>query len=367
MAPRINFETEDVYCALVADLARTIVPTSIMAATLLTVGAFGYWSTGITSVFIVTSVGGFGSAYKIVLQLRQMSRLTKGDLSMPEARRWEVSHLVATAVVATSVGALTTIFFRQPDLNLQLLGTALLFGYCSGIVARVAIRPYIAIPALIMAAGPAIIATALWQDAPHRYLSCMFAIFLFGGCETALYVYKTASRHITTRLDMSVLAYHDPVTGLANRLGLQRAYRLAVAKSSMIAVHCLDLDGFKGVNDAFGHSAGDDLLVQVARRIRTVMPEGSVVARVGGDEFVALQFDTSDDINAYAIGRSIVQELAKPFPVENENIQITASLGFAVAPAHRSNLGELLKLADAASYHVKKSGGGGAMSSLNLH
>ncbi|MGN3967375.1 hypothetical protein ACS0ZG_35960, partial [Burkholderia gladioli] len=174
MAPRINFETEDVYCALVADLARTIVPTSIMAATLLTVGAFGYWSTGMPSVFIVTSVGGFGSAYKIVLQLRQMSRLAQGDLSMPEARRWEASHLVATAVVATSVGALTTIFFRQPDLNLQLLGTALLFGYCSGIVARVAIRPYIAIPALIMAAGPAIIATALWQDAPHRYLSCMF-------------------------------------------------------------------------------------------------------------------------------------------------------------------------------------------------
>ncbi|WP_173941372.1 diguanylate cyclase domain-containing protein [Burkholderia glumae] len=120
------------------------------------------------------------------------------------------------------------------------------------------------------------------------------------------------------------------------------------------------------MNDSFGHSAGDDLLVQVARRIRAVMPEGSVVARMGGDEFVALQFDTSDDIDAYAIGRSIVQELAKPFPVGNENIQITASLGFAVAPAHRSNLGELLKLADAASYHIKKSGGGGAISSLNL-
>ncbi|SDR38379.1 diguanylate cyclase (GGDEF) domain-containing protein [Pseudomonas grimontii] len=357
-------ESEDVYLALIEDLARTLLPTSIMGVTLVIVDLFAWSATGNTVFLAAAIAGGSGSAAKILLMFVQKQNCAKPKNQVKYAVRLEAMHGMATFAVAASVGSVLAAAFSLHEPNLQILSTGLLFGYCSGVVSRTAIRPKIAIIALVLAAAPAAFAASLINSPAHNILAAMFGVFLLGAIETVRHTYLSTVRHITSRIEMAKLARNDPLTGLANRLSLREAYREASLTTRCIAIHCLDLDGFKSVNDQFGHAAGDAILVNVAQRLSEVAPPNATVARFGGDEFVILQTEIFESIEAELLAKEIVNSLAKPFTVQSRIIEIGASLGLSVGSAS-TQLDELLQLADEASYFIKRNGGGVAIASTS--
>jgi diguanylate cyclase len=158
------------------------------------------------------------------------------------------------------------------------------------------------------------------------------------------------------------LAFHDPLTGLANRALFQNRMEHALAKQSRVptgvAVLYIDLDGFKPINDEFGHAAGDELLVAVGKRLASCVRGGDTVARIGGDEFAVLlaELDALSDASAQAV--RIVEAIAAPVTLHGKQVRVTASVGVAVQDLESRTVGDLLRDADVAMYAAKLQGKG---------
>jgi diguanylate cyclase (GGDEF)-like protein/PAS domain S-box-containing protein len=152
------------------------------------------------------------------------------------------------------------------------------------------------------------------------------------------------------------LAYHDPLTGLANRRLLrERAEQvLALARRGGwgVALGYLDLDRFKEVNDSLGHDVGDELLKEVAKRLRGSLREEDVLARLGGDEFAILLSEAHEESVA-TVARRLLEKLRQPFRVAGHSLHVSASLGLAFFPQDAQDLPELMRAADVAMYRAK--------------
>ena len=160
------------------------------------------------------------------------------------------------------------------------------------------------------------------------------------------------------------LAYHDALTGLSNRSVLEhhlsRNIELAESTGEFLAVICVDLDGFKAVNDTHGHAAGDQLLIQVAGRLQSVLRREELIARVGGDEFIIVQKGGSQPRDAGIAADRIIKALEEPFVIFGATVTIGASVGIAIFPKDATSATELTKKADAALYRAKGRGRGAA-------
>jgi diguanylate cyclase (GGDEF)-like protein/PAS domain S-box-containing protein len=156
-------------------------------------------------------------------------------------------------------------------------------------------------------------------------------------------------------------AYHDGLTGLASRTlfteRLQGALE-AGGRDDAVAILFLDLDGFKEVNDSLGHAAGDQLLVQVADRLRAAVRAGDTVARLGGDEFAVLVESAAAVADAEALARRVVAAVGRPVPVCGRELHVGASVGLASA-ADAGDIEQLMRNADLAMYKAKAAGGSG--------
>ncbi len=155
------------------------------------------------------------------------------------------------------------------------------------------------------------------------------------------------------------LAYSDPLTGLANRRSLNASISKAIERASashMLAVYMLDLDGFKQVNDQFGHDVGDELLIAVAARLKSSLRTSDVVARLGGDEFLVLSTDLKHEQQARDLGEKLLAAFTQPFTLSMQTCQIGITIGYALAPQDGQDTAKLLKRADAAMYAGKNSG-----------
>lgn len=161
---------------------------------------------------------------------------------------------------------------------------------------------------------------------------------------------------------LNSLAFHDPLTGLANRtlLNAQLSERLTGARrsGSLVAVHFLDLDKFKQVNDTGGHAAGDDVLRVVARRLERMTRETDTIARLGGDEFVLIQSGIFDPAEAACLANRIVDAMRAPIQSDGASYEIGTSVGVALFPTDGDSATMLLESADKALYEVKKAGRG---------
>ncbi|KVD18393.1 histidine kinase [Burkholderia ubonensis] len=156
------------------------------------------------------------------------------------------------------------------------------------------------------------------------------------------------------------LAHHDSLTGLPNRATFLTEFDACLRRSDkVIALLFIDLDGFKLINDARGHSAGDEVLRQVAERLRGQCPEpGMMLGRIGGDEFAVLMRDTDAD-GAMGAAARLVDTLVAPYaPSPDRQFRIGASIGCVLAPHHGNDAGVLLSRADMALYAAKKAGKG---------
>jgi diguanylate cyclase (GGDEF)-like protein len=166
-------------------------------------------------------------------------------------------------------------------------------------------------------------------------------------------------RRVEQRL--AYLAYHDALTDLPNRTllhdRLEQAARIANRESTPLALLLLDLNGFKQVNDTYGHHAGDRVLQQVASRVRAMLRGADTVARLGGDEFALLLPLTEVD-GAVLTAQKVLQEIERPCVVDHRPLSVHASLGIACLPEHGITAETLLQRADVAMYLAKGDGVG---------
>lgn len=153
------------------------------------------------------------------------------------------------------------------------------------------------------------------------------------------------------------LANHDPLTGLPSlnlaQENLQIAIKMADRHKWQFAVFFIDLDGFKSVNDSFGHQCGDKLLQQVAKRLTGCLRQSDTVARIGGDEFLVILNEIKLITDCADIASKIISELSRPFIAEEGIAQIGASLGIAIYPKDAQDANALIKAADKTMYEVK--------------
>ena len=162
--------------------------------------------------------------------------------------------------------------------------------------------------------------------------------------------------------ELTQLALHDTLTGLPNRVLLAERIEQAISKvdekGGCFALMFIDLDGFKPVNDAFGHHTGDVLLKAVASRLRGYLHHQDTLARIGGDEFVLLaELESASD--AMEIAEKQVSLMYRPYKVVGHDLQLSASVGVVLYPGNGADQQELLRNADAAMYHVKSAGKNG--------
>jgi diguanylate cyclase (GGDEF)-like protein len=165
-----------------------------------------------------------------------------------------------------------------------------------------------------------------------------------------------------SEVKIEYMAHHDSLTDLANRVllneRLEQALGRRIHREEMVAVHHLDLDQFKAVNDTFGHPAGDKLLKIVADRLRGLARETDTVARMGGDEFVFVQAPISDPADATSLAQRIIRLMSEPYDIDGHQAVIGASIGIAVGPGDGLRPDRLLRNADLALYRAKGDGRG---------
>ena len=173
---------------------------------------------------------------------------------------------------------------------------------------------------------------------------------------------RDVSERKTLEEELKHQAFHDALSGLANRAlfrdRLEQALARAARSDTSLAVLFLDLDDFKLINDSLGHAAGDTLLVEVSRRLAGSLRGGDTAARFGGDEFAILVEQTSGPEESCEVAERIIAELNEPMTIDDREIKVRASIGIALSPAGAEDPAELMQAADVAMYAAKSKGKG---------
>lgn len=211
-------------------------------------------------------------------------------------------------------------------------------------------------------------------DTVHVFQATEFEHDEHGEPVRALGIFQDVSEARASEARMRELAFHDPVTGLPNRVffmeRLSEVVALARRSQRCMALMFVDLDQFKRVNDTLGHQAGDELLVQVSKRLtdslrrcdalsRLLPDDERTLARLGGDEFVILLSEIRRPDDAAIVAHRLLQELKKPFSVGDKEVQVSGSIGISTYPQDGTSEEELLRHADLAMYRVKEEGRNG--------
>ncbi|MGN6424603.1 MAG: diguanylate cyclase domain-containing protein [Asticcacaulis sp.] len=363
-------EPDTVYVELVDILYTTLAPVIMVGALMLGIGAlisFESKDAALGALSVLTAAATLIRAAAILLYRRARQA---ADFDVSAARQWERRYAVGSFIFALMVGAFNARALVIGDPHAPLLTTGLIFGYGSGIVARVSVRPAICIPSLFLAVAPTVaalsvhvnLAQGFYGKASYAVLMFMLVSFSLIGLETVRHIHKSILQSLTTKRDLMALAGQDALTGLPNRVVLRARLDEGVARAErngdVMALLCLDLDRFKAVNDTLGHPAGDALLQAVAGRIRGLLQAGDTVARLGGDEFVVMQTGVRRRDDAEALAQRLIRALSAPYSLSGVTAEIGVSIGVALAPRHGHDMEQLIKCADEALYAAKRAGRG---------
>ncbi len=184
-------------------------------------------------------------------------------------------------------------------------------------------------------------------------LACLVMIFL-SRAFAQFYLHFLRVRNRSDALEQ--LAQTDPLTGLPNRLGLERTLSAALKVGQPFAILFIDLDRFKRVNDVQGHKSGDELLRAVSERLRTTVRAEDILVRLSGDEFVLLARHVEEEAQAIHIAQKLKGAFRQAFDLSTHTVHITASIGFCLYPQDGQDSDTLLRHADSAMYRVKTAG-----------
>ncbi|MGJ4972263.1 MULTISPECIES: GGDEF domain-containing protein [unclassified Bradyrhizobium] len=267
-------------------------------------------------------------------------------------------HILLSVAWSASVGFGVGISLASGDwvaASLTCISSAAMVG---GICFRNFSAPRLVGTMILFSIGPVIPGVATSHEPLLFAMYLQMPVYFLAMTGAAFRLNKMLVAVMQAKRESDERARLDPLTGLRNRAGLIDALqsRLDAGGDRSFAVLYLDLDGFKPVNDTFGHAAGDELLKIVGRTLRQTASRGDVIARIGGDEFVVLAGDPALD-HALALGERIIEVMTSPMALPGgAHVQIGISIGIAVAPEHGTDPEALLFAADAALYEAKSSG-----------
>ena len=300
------------------------------------------------------------------------------DMSIPIVWNW--SLVVISVVIAVLASATALSLFR---IMFSLSGKKLrLFQVLAALVMGFAIcgMHYTGMSAASFASG-AICLSAEALNGPELttiivlttamlLIAAMFSTVLDARLQSTAFKLNESLKESNSKLQLAnnelrQRAFADPLTNLPNRLlfedrlihallRLERTNRSSV--KDRLGILFVDLDGFKPINDSFGHAAGDEILIGAAQRLLAQARSSDTVARVGGDEFLVLLEDAQDAAACMAVANRILKSLSQPFQLGNKELQITCSIGIVVFPDH-GDRDHLIANADAAMYVAKRNGG----------
>jgi len=219
--------------------------------------------------------------------------------------------------------------------------------------------PKAAIGAMVNALLPATVAMILSTDPGIRAMGISLLIVSMLMCGLVIHNFGQLVSGLKLRLELQRLSETDSLTGLANRRAFGAKFdELAedLDQHKPIALMMIDLDGFKAANDKFGHAAGDEILEEVASRLRNLCKNAASIARLGGDEF-AILFATKGNLNHYIDHKDAIRKvLSLPYICDDQQVFITASIGMASCPADGMTTSSLLQSADVELYAEKHQG-----------
>ncbi|WP_233453879.1 putative bifunctional diguanylate cyclase/phosphodiesterase [Tsuneonella flava] len=355
--------------ALDQRVRRTLVHSLYAQPVSLALGALcGIVSTGF-SAFITGSTALY--ALSATLCIVAIARVTL-SLILAERQRdtstytLEVIYEIGAFSYAITLGITAALaLVLKVDVGVQVLMQANAIGYGIGICARNAGRPMIAMGQLTLATGPIILGALYVGTLPLIALAITMAMLIPAMASIVANLFRMlresiAAAETSAKLasKMQTLARTDVVTGLANRAGLNHAMvekLLALPDDRMLALFWLDLDRFKEVNDLLGHPVGDRVLSEVARRLKEVAPDGAIVSRFGGDEFIMVcEIDTRRHCEELA--DEVLSYVTRAMRVDGERLEIPSSMGVAILPDDGHDTDTLMQSADLALYQAKVGG-----------
>ncbi len=353
---------DSVYVELVDNLFTALLPVVIMGVSLATMGALVAMRTGDAMIGGLTIVAAFWSFGRAAVMLAYRRARAVRPIDHAAARKWEGFYAVGSYIFAATLGAFNVRAFAISDPTAEMLATALIFGYGAGMVLRVSVRPWICVPSLMIAALPTSLAmlvkSTVASPDQSAYLAQALIVILFtaASLETAAHLHRTLLAQFLSKSQLAGMARTDALTGLANRILLRERFEEELEKAEhggTLALHYIDLDRFKVVNDELGHPTGDTVLQHVAHRLIELLGPLDVAARIGGDEFMVMQVGLTSPAEAEILARRIIRALAVPYAIDGRTIGIGASVGIALAPEDGRDLGQLLAGADEALYQAK--------------
>ncbi|WP_165490982.1 GGDEF domain-containing protein [Lichenihabitans psoromatis] len=350
------------------DLARllfsTIAPIIIMTVIFASVTSLVAVRLGDPILWILMAAGVIAGLARLAVTIAYR-RDNSADATPPTSKDqtqlvWEHRYATASFVFAAILGVTGARILSTTDPVCQMLFTGVIFGYGSGAVSRLSIRPWICIPSVFLGVVPSIVAMC-WHGGLYDVANgLVMAAFMLGSLETVRHIHRSVLDELFNRRIHATLARHDALTGLANRIQLTESLNAGMAAAAknnvLLAVHALDLDRFKQVNDTYGHTVGDALLCAAADRIAANLRNGDLVARIGGDEFVIVQVVIHHATDAEMLARRVLKALRSPFLITGHMVQIGTSIGIAVAPLDTRDPLEIVTLADQALYRAKTGG-----------
>lgn len=269
-------------------------------------------------------------------------------------------HLLLSMAWSLSLGLGTIASIRSGDWLAAMLASMSTAAMVGGICFRNFGAPRFAGIMILISLGPIVLYIACLGEPMLYIMIYQIPMYIAAMTGAAFRLNRMLITTMRAERENSHRAHHDALTGLLNRAGfldaLETKLTVSMREDRPVALFFSDLDEFKPINDTFGHAAGDQVLKGVAERLRKAVPEGAAIARMGGDEFVALVDGISAE-QALAMGQRIVGEIAAPYQVDGETCVIVgASVGIALSPDHGFQVDELLAVADAALYEAKSGG-----------
>ncbi|WP_278393942.1 GGDEF domain-containing protein [Sphingobium yanoikuyae] len=356
-----------VYRDLLATLFTMTMPIIGFGTLYLGVGMLIYrkWQDGIILGLVAAAALVTGARTLLISRFNRAGGIRQGIALL---HRWERDYIILACLFALLLAGLNirALTIHEPLIHIATLSLVFTFG--AGIVSRNAFRPLLCITSLGCSVLPTAIAmmfhaASAYDEPLHGEFFAFEALLLLVVTAMSLgsvrHLYTATVEHLTMKHDLAQLARFDPLTGLANRLMLREAFQInrqAARVGDQLAIHYLDLDGFKSINDRYGHPAGDKVLIEVARRLLSIVRDDDLTCRLGGDEFILLQSAVQHRDQAELLARRVIKQLSDPYIIDEIEMQISVSVGIALAPEIGEDLERLIGCADAALYRSKAKG-----------
>ncbi|POR56971.1 GGDEF domain-containing protein [Bosea psychrotolerans] len=282
--------------------------------------------------------------------------------SAEQARRWERRYALGGFAFCALLGGVAAYVFLTGEASAQLLIATVLVAYPCGMIIRVAVRPMIARIQLVLTLAPPIVASLVNAEPEHLLMAVMLIAYLVIGFEMISHLHMTILDRIVAHRELARQALHDDLTLLPNRAlfrqRLQEECDRSRRYSQSFAVLYLDLDHFKAVNDTLGHAAGDELLRQIALRLKAASRSSDIVARLSGDEFALIQTPLTEQAEACVLAQRLVETIAAPVIIDGREIRVGVSVGVTICRPPGDEPDALLQKADRELYAAKEAGRG---------